>query len=68
MAVAKAAARNPGCRCTATWAAPVSMAMPVPMMNVINGGVHADNGLEMQEFMILPLSMSSFQRSAALRR
>ena len=29
--------------------------MPVPMMNIINGGAHADNSLDMQEFMILPV-------------
>ena len=34
--------------------------MPVPMMNVINGGVHADNNVDMQEFMILPVGASSF--------
>ncbi len=35
--------------------------MPVPMMNVINGGLHADNGLDMQEFMLVPLGISSFK-------
>jgi len=40
-----------------------SMAMPVPMMNVINGGAHADNGLDMQEFMLLPLRMTSFREA-----
>jgi enolase len=39
------------------------MAMPVPMMNVINGGAHADNGLDMQEFMLLPLGMDSFREA-----
>ncbi|MES2997703.1 MAG: phosphopyruvate hydratase [Pseudomonadota bacterium] len=39
--------------------------MPVPMMNIINGGVHADNNLDIQEFMILPIGASSF--SEALR-
>jgi enolase len=39
--------------------------MPVPMMNIINGGVHADNNLAIQEFMVLPLGVSSF--SEALR-
>ena len=34
--------------------------MPVPMMNVINGGMHADNKLDFQEFMIMPLGASSF--------
>ncbi len=39
--------------------------LPVPMMNVINGGVHADNSVDMQEFMIMPLGAPSF--SEALR-
>jgi enolase len=34
--------------------------LPVPMMNIINGGVHADNNLEFQEFMILPVGANSF--------
>lgn len=37
--------------------------MPVPMMNIINGGVHADNHLDIQEFMILPLGFSSFKEA-----
>lgn len=39
--------------------------LPVPMMNIINGGMHADNNLDMQEFMILPVGLPSF--SEALR-
>ena len=39
------------------------MAMPVPMMNVINGGAHADNGLDMQEFMIVPVGSQSFREA-----
>ena len=39
--------------------------LPAPMMNIINGGAHADNGLEIQEFMIYPVGFSSF--SEALR-
>ncbi len=39
--------------------------MPVPMMNIINGGAHADNSLDIQEFMILPAGLPSF--SEALR-
>ncbi len=39
--------------------------MPVPMMNIINGGAHADNQVDIQEFMILPVDMPSF--SEALR-
>ena len=40
--------------------------MPVPMMNIINGGAHADNSVDIQEFMILPVGASSF--SEALRQ
>ncbi|MBS0200735.1 MAG: phosphopyruvate hydratase [Proteobacteria bacterium] len=39
--------------------------LPVPMMNIINGGAHADNNVDLQEFMILPVGMDSF--SEALR-
>ena len=41
------------------------VALPVPMMNIINGGAHADNNVDMQEFMILPVGFGSF--SEALR-
>src|SRR6201992_62412 len=39
--------------------------LPVPMLNVLNGGVHADNNVDLQEFMIVPLGAASF--SEALR-
>jgi enolase len=39
--------------------------MPVPMMNIINGGAHADNNVDFQEFMVLPVGFTSF--SEALR-
>ena len=42
-----------------------AVVMPVPMMNIVNGGAHADNSLDIQEFMILPAGLASF--SAALR-
>ena len=35
--------------------------MPVPMMNILNGGAHADNNVDMQEFMILPTGVESFE-------
>jgi len=38
----------------------VPMQLPVPMMNIINGGVHADNNIDFQEFMILPVGAASF--------
>ncbi|MFP7722751.1 phosphopyruvate hydratase [Lysobacter sp. A3-1-A15] len=41
------------------------VSLPVPMMNIINGGAHADNNVDMQEFMVLPVGMDSF--SEALR-
>ncbi|MAS81211.1 MAG: phosphopyruvate hydratase [Legionellales bacterium] len=37
--------------------------MPVPMMNIINGGVHANNNVDLQEFMILPVGASSFREA-----
>jgi enolase len=63
MAVAKAAAEESGLPLHRYLGGAAPMAMPVPMMNVINGGAHADNGLDMQEFMILPLSMESFREA-----
>ncbi|MGZ5230566.1 MAG: phosphopyruvate hydratase, partial [Burkholderiales bacterium] len=63
MAVSKAAAEESGLPLHRYLGGAGPMAMPVPMMNVINGGAHADNGLEMQEFMLLPLSMSSFREA-----
>jgi len=42
-----------------------SLSLPVPMMNIINGGAHADNNVDMQEFMILPVGLPTF--SEALR-
>jgi enolase len=39
------------------------MQMPVPMMNVINGGAHADNNLDIQEFMIIPIGAPSFKEA-----
>ncbi len=35
--------------------------LPVPMMNIINGGEHADNNLDIQEFMIMPAGFSNFK-------
>ena len=54
------------CRCTATSAGPNAHVLPVPMMNVVNGGVHADNSIDFQEFMVMPVGAPSFARGAAL--
>jgi len=40
-----------------------NLQMPVPMMNIINGGAHADNSVDMQEFMIVPWGLGSFKES-----
>ena len=63
LAVAKAAAEESGLPLHRYLGGAGAMAMPVPMMNVINGGAHADNGLDMQEFMIIPLGMPSFREA-----
>ena len=63
MAVAKAAAEESGLPLHRYLGGAAAMAMPVPMMNVINGGAHADNGLDMQEFMILPIGAESFREA-----
>jgi enolase len=39
------------------------MQMPVPMMNIVNGGAHANNSLDIQEFMIMPVSQTSFREA-----
>jgi enolase len=66
MAVAKAAAEEAGLPLYRYFGGSGPMTMPVPMMNVINGGAHANNSLDIQECMIMPVSMTSFaKRSAA---
>src|SRR5437870_618888 len=39
---------------------PQGHVLPVPLLNVLNGGAHADNGLELQEFMLVPIGAASF--------
>ena len=63
MAVAKAAAEESGLPLYRYFGGSGAMQMPVPMMNVINGGAHANNGLEMQEFMIVPVGAQSFREA-----
>jgi enolase len=57
---AAAAAHQPLYRYLNGLAGAVPMQMPVPMMNIINGGAHADNNIDFQEFMILPVGAPSF--------
>ena len=54
MAVARAAAEESGLPLYRYLGGMGSMQLPVPMMNVINGGAHANNSLDLQEFMIIP--------------
>ena len=63
MAVAKAAAEESGLPLYRYFGGSGPMQMPVPMMNIINGGQHANNSLDFQEFMILPVSQGSFREA-----
>ena len=63
MAVAKAAAEECGLPLYRYFGGSGEMQMPVPMMNVINGGAHANNSLDMQEFMIIPVGAQSFREA-----
>jgi enolase len=65
LAVARAAADDAGLPLYAYLGGVGARLMPVPMLNVINGGAHADNGLDFQEFMLVPAGADSF--SSALR-
>jgi enolase len=63
MAVARAAAEESGLPLYRYFGGSGAMEMPVPMMNVINGGEHADNNLNIQEFMIIPVGAPSFREA-----
>ncbi len=63
MAVAKAAAEEAGLPLYRYFGGSGAMRMPVPMMNVINGGAHANNRLDFQEFMIVPVGAQSFREA-----
>ena len=63
MAVARAAADEAGLPLYRYFGGMGASAMPVPMMNVINGGEHANNSLDIQECMIMPVSMGSFREA-----
>jgi enolase len=60
LAVAKAAAAESGLPLYAYIGGTNARELPVPMMNVLNGGVHADNNVDIQEFMILPVRVECF--------
>ncbi|MDX1501032.1 MAG: phosphopyruvate hydratase [Thermoanaerobaculia bacterium] len=60
MAVAKAAAAASELPLYAYLGGPGAVVLPVPMLNVLNGGAHADNSVDIQEFMLVPLGFDSF--------
>jgi enolase len=63
MAVARAAAEESGLPLYRYFGGMGGMLLPVPMMNVINGGAHANNNLDLQEFMILPVGAPSLREA-----
>ncbi len=63
MAVARAAAEEAGLPLYRYFGGMGSVQMPVPMMNVINGGAHANNNLDLQELMIIPVGAPSFREA-----
>ena len=63
LAVAKAAAEECGLPLYRYLGGAGPMSLPVPMMNIINGGAHANNSIDMQEFMIIPVGAQSFREA-----
>jgi len=63
LAVAKAAAEESGLPLYRYLGGSGRMQLPVPMMNVINGGAHANNSLDLQEFMVIPLGLPTFREA-----
>jgi enolase len=63
IAVAKAAAEESGLPLYRYFGGAARMEMPVPMMNIINGGAHAEGGADIQEFMVIPVGASSFREA-----
>ena len=60
LAVAKSAAQTAGLSLFRYVGGPAAHVLPVPMMNIVNGGAHADNPIDIQEFMIMPVAATSF--------
>lgn len=63
LATARAAATAVGLPLYRYLGGPLANVLPVPLMNVINGGAHADNNVDFQEFMIVPVGASSFKEA-----
>ncbi|MFC8045563.1 phosphopyruvate hydratase [Nocardia sp. NPDC057353] len=63
LAVARAAAESSGLELFRYLGGPNAHVLPVPMMNILNGGAHADTGVDVQEFMVAPLGAPTFKES-----
>jgi enolase len=63
LAVAKAAAESSGLELFRYLGGPNAHILPVPMLNILNGGAHADNDVDVQEFMIAPIGAESFREA-----
>ncbi|CAB0597940.1 enolase [Corynebacterium diphtheriae] len=66
IAVAKAAAESAGLPLYRYIGGPNAHVLPVPMMNIVNGGAHADSGVDVQEFMIAPIGAESFSEALCM--
>jgi enolase len=65
MAVARGAAESSGLQLFRYLGGPNAHVLPVPMMNTLNGGAHADSNIDIQEFMIAPIGAATFSRPCA---
>ncbi|MGY4099699.1 phosphopyruvate hydratase [Nocardia sp. R16R-3T] len=63
LAVARAAAESSGLELFRYLGGPNAHVLPVPMMNILNGGAHADSGVDVQEFMVAPIGATTFKES-----
>jgi enolase len=63
MAVARAASNSVGLPLWRYLGGAQARVLPTPMMNILNGGAHADNGLDIQEFMVMPIGLPSFSEA-----
>jgi len=63
LAIAKAAAMESGHSDTDTLVEKCKTTLPVPMMNILNGGSHADNSIDFQEFMVMPVGAETFSQA-----
>jgi enolase len=66
MAVAKAAAESSGLPLFAYLGGPGAHLLPVPLMNLVNGGAHADSNVDVQEFMVVPAGAASFREAVRM--